>query len=196
MPDAALSHLPFIHNVRTPSRAIVFVYLFMAIGIGRAAALALQHWQRPVARWGMIAAAALIVLDFFPAHRLPMTLPMTPVTCSSGLAVIRDDPEKGFGVLDLPSGKDNFYMNNFYMLQQAACHFRPIAQGITARNVVVSLRDDLESRDLRAQQRQLTAAKIKYIVIHGNPGGTPIDQYPLTYATVYDGPDLMVLRVY
>ena len=62
------------------------------------------------------------------------------------------------------------------MLQQASCHSRPIAQGMTSRNVVVSLRDHLESRDLRAQQRQLKAAKIKYIVIHSHSmGGVQVD---------------------
>ena len=106
MPDAALSQLPFFRDVRTPSRAIVFVYMFMAIGIGRAAALAWRYRQRPMARWGMTAVVALIVLDFFPAHELPMT----PVVCSSGLAEVRDDPEKGFGVLDLPSSKRFFIL--------------------------------------------------------------------------------------
>jgi hypothetical protein len=202
MPDAALSQLPFFHNVRAPSRAIVFVYMFMAIGIGRAAALAWQHREAPMAHWGMTVVAALIILDFFPARGLPMT----PVACSSGLAVIRDDPEKGFGVLDLPSGRPaNNSNEEFYMLEQAACHFRPIAQGITARNVVVSLRDYLERGNLRTQQRQLTAAKIKYIVIHSHSSGFqfdwhpedgPKDHYPLTYPTAYNGPDLMVLRVY
>ena len=220
MPDAALSRLPFFHNVRTPSRAIVFVYMFLAIGIGQAFAMAWRHRQRPMARWGMAAVAALIVLDFFPAR----SLSMTPVACSPGLAAIRDDPEKGFGVLDLPAG---YIEGNFYMLQQAACHSRPIAQGNISRDVVVSLRDHLEIRDLQAQQRQLSAAKVKYIVINRNnmdllgveiprtpanpynlhdpyppllfhwyPEDGPEDQYPLAYPVVYDGPDLMILRVY
>ena len=199
MPNAALSRLPLFGNVRTPSRAIVFVYMFLAIGIGHAAALAWRHRQRPRVRWGMAALGALIVLDFFPARRLAMT----PVACSSGLAVIRDDPEKGFGVLDLP--RWSYVESNFYMLQQA-CHSRPIAQGNTSRDVVVSLRDRLETRDLQAQQRQLAAAKIKYIVInrHNNvgrlflwdPEDGPEDQYLATYPTVYDGPDLTVLKVY
>ena len=116
MPDAVLSRLPFFANVRTPSRAIVFVYLFLAIGVGHAAGVAWQHRQRPMARWGMAAVAAAMVLDFFPARRLAMT----PVACSPGLAVIRDDPEKGFGVLDLPSSRQLAYIEgNFYMLQQA-----------------------------------------------------------------------------
>ncbi len=98
MPDAVLSILPGFRNVRTPSRAVVFVYLFLAIGIGQATALAWRHRQRPMVRWAMAVVAALLVLDFFPARQLGMT----PVNCSPGLAVIRDDPEKGFGVLDLP----------------------------------------------------------------------------------------------
>jgi len=202
MPDAALSQLPFFRNVRAPSRAIVFVYMFLAIGIGQAFALVWRQWQQPVAGWGMAAIAALIMADFFPVR----SLAMTPVACSSGLAVIRDDPEQGFGVLDLPSGRPAGYVEgNFYMLQQAACHSRPIAQGTTSRDVVVSLRDHLENWDLKAQQRQLAANKIKYIVINRHIMGSQLDwhpedgpqeRYPSSYPTVYDGPDLTILRVY
>jgi len=202
MPDAALSQLPFFRNVRAPSRAIVFVYMFLAIGIGQAFALVWRHRQRPMARWGMAAVAALIVADFFPVR----SLAVTPVACSSGLAVIRDDPEQDFGVLDLPSGTPAGYVEgNFYMLQQAACHSRPIAQGTTSRDVVVSLRDHLESWDLKAQQRQLAANKVKYIVINRHIMGSQLDwhpedgpkeRYPASYPTVYDGPDLTILRVY
>jgi hypothetical protein len=199
MPNALLSRLPFFGNVRTPSRAIVFVYMFLAIGIGSAIALAWRHRKRPIVRWGMAAVVALIVLDFFPARQLAIT----PVVCSSGLAIIRDDPEKGFGVFDLP--RWSYMESNFYMLQQV-CHSRPIAQGNTSRDLVVSLRDRLETRNLQAQQRQLAAAKIKYIVINRynnvewlflwDPEDGPEDQYLATYPTVYDGPDLTVLRVY
>ena len=99
MPDALLSELPFFANLRTPSRAIVFVYLFLAIGIGHAASLVWQHRHRPPVRWGLVAVAALMVLDFYPFH-----LAMTPVSCPPGLALIRDDPERDFGILNLPGG--------------------------------------------------------------------------------------------
>ena len=199
MPGAIFSHLPFFRNVRTPSRAIVFVYMFLSIGVGYASALAWRYRQLPLVRWGMAAVAALIVLDFFPARRLAIT----PVTCSPGLAVIRDDPEKGFGVLDLPNG---YREGNFYMLQQI-CHKRAIAQGNTSRKVAVTLRDRLEYIDLQAQRRQLAAAKIKYIVIHRFTKGMRFswdpeikggsqDQYLMTYPVAYDGPDVMVLKVY
>jgi hypothetical protein len=200
MPDLVLSQLPFFKNVRTPSRAIVFVYLFLAIGVSYAIGLAFCYPQRLVDRWILAAATGLIVLDFLPARRLAMT----PVVCSPGLAVIRDDPEKGFGVLNLPNSKPDYDTGDFYMLEQT-CHGRPIAQGSTARNVVLSLRDHLETGDLRAQRHQLASAKIKYIVIYHQamgsrlpwrPADGPQDQYPQTYPVAYDSFDLTVLRVY
>ena len=57
----------------------------------------------------------------------------------------------------------------------------------------------------RHSKRQLTAAKVKYIVINRNnmsllfhwyPEDGPKEQYPLNYPILYDGPDLTVLRVY
>jgi hypothetical protein len=202
MPDIVLSHLPFFRNVRASSRAIVFVYMFLAIGIGEASALARGHWTRPIVRWAIIGVAALMVVDFFPAHRLPMT----PISCSTGLVAVRDDPEPGFGVLDLPAHGQGYYdiEGNFYMLQQAACHSRPIVQGNTSRKVVVSLQDRL-SPDLEIQHRQLMAAKVKYIIIHKNnddrlfhwgPENAPQSEYRLKYSMIYDGSDAMVLKVY
>jgi hypothetical protein len=204
MPDDVLWHLPFFKNVRTPSRAIIFVYLFMSIGVA-CAVERLSVGQRIHGKGRQVlvvgAVLALVVLDFLPWRRLPTT----PYVCSSGLAVIRDDREQGFGVLDLPSGKPADYRaSNFYMFQ-ATCHGRPIAQGNTSRNMVVSLRDRLETVDFEAQRQQLMAAKIKYIVLNHAPMGIarawdPKDGdetgYSRTYATVYSGRDLTILRVY
>src|SRR5262249_30125564 len=87
LPNALLSELPFFANVRTPSRAIVFVYLFLAIGLGHAVSLIWERRHRPPVRWGLVAVSALMVLDFYPLH-----LATTPVSCPPGLALIRDDP--------------------------------------------------------------------------------------------------------
>jgi hypothetical protein len=201
LPGAVLSQLPFFSNVRAPSRAIVLVYMFLSIGVGHAIGVALKHRPRRAARWSVAAVAFFAVLDFSPVRRLAST----PIACSPGLAVIRDDPEKGFGVLDLPAGSNT--EENFYMMQQAACHGRPILHGATSRNLITSLRDRLETSDFDIQRRQLVDAKVKYIVLH-SPGET-IDmtfvwrpregvrsRYILSYSTVYDSPDLTVLRVY
>jgi hypothetical protein len=200
MPNSVLAQLPFFNNVRTPSRVIVLVYIFLAIGVGHAMALALKHQPGRVARSGMAAVALLAVLDFAPVRPLAIT----PITCSPGLAIIRDDPEKGFAVLDLPSGYDEV---NLYMTQQAVCHGRPILQGNTSRNVVRSLRDVLERSDLEAQRRQLAGAKVKYIVLHSRrealdlkfawpPWEGARSQYLRTYPIVYDSPEVTILRVY
>lgn len=196
MPDALLSKLPFFRNVRTPSRAIVFAYLFLAIAIGHAASVAWQHRHRSIVKWGLAAVAALMVLDFYPYH-----LATTPVSCPRGLALVRDDPEPGFGILNLPGGNKN---DKAYMLQQM-CHGRPIAQGETSRNVVVTLRNHLEVQNLQDQRRQLAAAKVKYIVI--SPPTEELFQwreeedgqkagYFRTYQIVYSNSDLTILRVY
>lgn len=209
MPGAILSDLPFFKNVRTPSRAIVFVYLFLAIGIGHAVALALQPLDRASVRWGIAVVAVLMVLDFYPYR-----LAVTPVSCSPGFSIIRDDPQRGFGILDLPRGEPQAMEGNFYMLYQAACHSRPIAGGITSRDVAVSLIDRLETQDMEAQRQQLADAKIKYIIIHEptNPArlrfgwlrnlfqwrpadGHP-DEYLRTYPTAYKSVDLTILQVY
>ena len=201
MPGMLLSKLPLAGNVRTPSRAIVLVYLFLAIAIGYAVAMARNRWRQDGARWGLAVVALLTVLDFYPVRRLPTT----QVACSAGLAVIRDDPETDFGVLDLPT--TGYSEEDFYMMQQAACHRRPILQGMTSRNVVDTLRDALESVDIKEQQRQLVSSKVKYIVLHSHfdaiglrfiwsESDGQLDQYLHSYPSIYDSPSLKILRVY
>jgi hypothetical protein len=187
MPDALLSKLPFFANVRTPSRAIVFAYLFLAVGIGHATSLVWQHRHRLPIRWGLVAMAGLMVLDFYPFRLL-----MTPVSCPPGLTLIRNDPERDFGILNLPGG---YIANNASMLQQT-CHGRPIVQGETSRHVAETLQDRLETQNLQTQRLQLAAAKVKYIVISPFFWWRQQDDYSRTYPIVYSGRDLTILRVY
>lgn len=198
MPDAALSRLPFVKDVRTPSRAIVFAYLFLAIAVGLAVNRLWQQLPRPLSRWAVAIVGSFVVLDFMPVHALPMTT----FTCSPGLALIRDDPQAGFGVLDLPIS--GYRANNLYMAQQV-CHQRPITGGNTSRNLVVSLRDRLATRDLEEQRRQLVGAHVKYIVLNRRPMGIPLvwDQqnespqaYESFYRVLYADSNLTVLSTY
>ena len=197
MPDTLFSHLPFVKDVRGVSRAIVFVYLFLAIGVGLAVT---RLWKqpRPIERWAVVIVASFILVDFLPVHALPMTT----FACSPGLGLIRDDPEAGFGVLDLPNS--GYVANNLYMTQQL-CHGRPITGGNTARNLVVSLRERLATRDLEVQRRQLVGAHVKYIVLNRRPMGIPLpwhtedgspQAYESFYPVVYADSDLTVLRAY
>src|SRR5882724_1381152 len=197
MPDLLISNVPLLKNARVPSRTIVFVYLFFAVAVS----IAVQALTQKIKDMAMLKRIALvgmllfIVADFYPAH-----LDITPFSCSPGLAAIRDDPEKGFGVLNLPDG---YVAGNAAMAEQV-CHQRPIVQGVTSRDVARTLRDMLETKDLEKQHRQLIDAKIKYIVLRGidneiyqwrTQDGVRGD-YSLVYRPVYQSDDLSILRVY
>jgi hypothetical protein len=196
MPDIVLSKLPFFANVRTPARAIVFVYLFLGIGAAAAMAAALKSGQRIVTGTALTFVAALMLLDFFPAH-----LSTTAMRCAPELDLLGTDRGRDFGILDLPFG---YSEADFYMAQQA-CHGRPIAQGVIARQLAPTLADHLETGNLAAQRRQLRAAGIKYILLHHPKDGmfswdTPSDGdqvgYRKFYPLVMDGPDVTILAVY
>lgn len=194
LPDVVLDKLPFFANVRTPSRAIVFVYLFLSIGVGLGFATALKS-RRFCSRAGVAAVAALIAVDFYPVN-----LDATPVTCPAGLATLKVDPEQGFGVLNLPF---RYAEEDTYMFEQV-CHHRPMVDGMTSREMGDTLLNRLSLTDLPLQKRQLSRARVKYILIHRPRGGLyewnrelpPISRFLSTYTPVYDGADITVLRVY
>jgi hypothetical protein len=194
LPDVVLDKLPFFANVRTPSRAIVFVYLFLGIGVGFAVANILQR-KTLTSRAGVAGIAAMIVLDFYPAN-----LAATPAVCPPGLAALKADPERGFGVLNLPFG---YAEGDSYMFEQA-CHHRPIVDGITSREMGETLIYRLSVNDLAKQRGQLARAHVKYILLHRpnndlyawNREIAPVARFRKTYRAVYDGPDMIVLRVY
>jgi hypothetical protein len=193
LPDALLDRLPFFANVRAPSRIIVFTYLFLAIGVGYAAATALRERPR-IWRIAVAAGAILMVLDFYPAH-----LAATPLICPTGLAVLKADPEQGFGVFNLPI---SYADEDAYMFDQI-CHGRPLIDGMTSRQMGQTLIGSLSLTNLKQQKAQLRNAHVKYIVIHRPRDGLyswngwlpPVAQFRRTYHEVYSGPDMIVLRV-
>lgn len=194
LPDALLDKLPFLANVRSPSRIIVFTYLFLAIGIGYAVATALRE-HRPIVHAAVAAIAVLIGLDFYPAH-----VPVTSTACPKGIAVLKSDPERGFGVFDLPI---SYAAEDTYMLDQI-CDGRPLIVGVTAREMGQTLINRLSLTDVRKQQEQLRQAHVKYLVIHEPRNGLyawnkflpPLAQYLHTYRLAYGDPELLVLQVY
>jgi hypothetical protein len=194
LPDVALDKLPFFANVRTPARAIVFVYLYLAAGIGMAAAALLQ---RPAVLRRALAAvtAVLIVADFWPVH-----LATTPVTCAPGLSVLRRDTTHGFGILNLPFA---YVEENAYMLEQA-CDGRPMVDGNTSREMARTLVYRLPLADPGRLRVALAQAHVKYVLVHHPRGGLfawpaalpQMTQLRRAFTPVYDGPDMTVLRVY
>jgi hypothetical protein len=192
LPDAALDKLPFFANVRTPSRAVVFVYLFLAIGTGAALA---TLWRQPKAKAGAIALAVLMVADFYPA-----TLAATPVTCLPESQILKTSAQTGIGVLNLPWG---YSEENAYMLEQI-CHHLPIVDGMTTRDMNDTLLYHLWLKDLKTQRAQLTNAHVKYILLHRPRMGhyrwnselASVGEFLKTYPTAYSDPNMIILQVY
>jgi hypothetical protein len=195
--------------MQAPSRAIALAYVLLAVAVAEAARIAWLGGRR-VARVVLAGLAALIVVDYAPARPLPMT----PFACPTGLEAIRNDPEAGFGVLDLPP--HGYAERNLFMAQQA-CHGRPIVLGNTSRRLADTLGDRLDTWNVEAQRRQLVAARVKYVVLRLQVvgGGTtaaeppayslrpawrredaPRSHYEAAYALVHDGPDIAIFRVY
>ena len=193
LPGIILAKLPFFANVRTPARAMVMVYLFLGLALAQAFVMALRY-RAPIARALLALTAALMLLDFTPAG-----LAATPAACPSALAAVANDADD-FGVLDLPGG----YSEGNAAMMLSVCHGKPIVQGETARRMNHTLADRLIVTDLTAQRRQLTATRVKYIVLHRPQGelfhwnkvdGARAD-YARTYPVVGVSRDMTVLRVY
>ena len=155
LPGLVLSNLPFTGQVRTPGRAMVIVYLFLSIGVGYAVEALAREWP---ARWrkaALAALAAVIVIDFYPAH-----LAMTDARCPQGLDIIKNDPELGFGVLNLP-----FHDVGDTAMFQQTCHGRPVVEAAISRTLRPSLSDRLDQHDFATERAQIKAAHVKYLVL-------------------------------
>ena len=89
------------------------------------------------------------------------------------------------------------------MLDQI-CDRRPLIDGMISREMGETLIDRLSLTDLVRQRAQLQEGHVKYVVIHRPRNGLhlwnnwlpPVSAFLQTYRKVYDGPDLIVLRVY
>lgn len=114
--------------------------------------------------------------------------------------MVRDDPERGFGILSLPLG----YVSENAAMAEQICHGRPIVGGNTSRNVSLSLRDRLETYDLNVLREQLVRNKVKYVILH-RPDGRIFrwhledgdwSNYPSSYQTVYEDASQVILQTY
>lgn len=191
MPNILLSSLPFVAEVRTPSRIIVLVYLFLSIGVGYALATIAREHKGKLASVCLTGLAALIVLDFYPSH-----VQMTDARCPAGLDIIASDKEHDFGVLNLPL---TYLEGNIAMFQQT-CHGRPVAHASLSRLVRPSLIDGLEQKNLALQHQQLVRARVKYIIFD-SAASSPIYErnkvrYEKQYRPIFRSSKLTIARVY
>jgi hypothetical protein len=164
LPTKFLEYLPFFRNVRTPSRAIVYTYLFLGIAVARI--LTSASFERLVrfgrdpacvssARVLKVGFCLAVVLDFVSINHMS-----TPITCPPAYAAIRDDHTVSFGILNLPIGHGDLYM--MYQL----CHGRPVVQGTVSRKLTKTLVDFIKGREVTELKELFRQNQVKYIVVH------------------------------
>ena len=157
LPYYAFQFIPFISVARTPSRAIVYAYLFLAIIVAFSLKRIHEAMKTSSARRIVfIALSVFLFLDYFSVCRS-----VTPVQLPQCYGVIQKGREE-FGILDMPG---YYCANERYMMYQTL-HGIPIVQGNVSRRANKSLIDVLELNDLAAQKQQLIENKVKYIVVH------------------------------
>jgi hypothetical protein len=100
LPTSIMEDIPFLRNIRTPSRAVVYVYLFLAIST----AISLKHLlfdkhtylterSLSVRHTVVVLLATVIFLDFYPKK-----LDSTKVECPRAYENVRNDPSTTFGL--------------------------------------------------------------------------------------------------
>jgi len=198
LPTTLMQELPFLGNFRAPSRAMVYVYLFLSIATGLA--LTELFYARPGTSSGasrqvrgylLSAIAIVIFIDFYPVR-----VDLTEVMCPPAYDVIRHDRSETFGVLDLPM---TYIDGNRYMMYQT-CHEKPIVFASVSRKLQPSLSDYLETEPSELQRHQLEKSKVKYIVVHKEPLSSKekvdLETYRQQYRGIYNDQRHDVLQVF
>jgi hypothetical protein len=141
LPEALLRYVPIASNARIPGRAMVVVYLALAV-LASAGVAAIRATVGRAA-WAPAVIGLLVFADFNAAP-----FPLTPIQCPGIYQLLRDRPEPG-AVAELPLGMaDGLGALTFADPLMQACqtvHQRPLVGGFIARlppAVVASYADD------------------------------------------------------
>lgn len=193
LPTKLTEYIPLVKNVRTPSRAVIFVYLFAGVSVAMIVEYLLVNKKRAIIVVTLSVLSIVTFLDFYPSR-----LESTPVICPPGYASIDRDSSKNFGIINIPV---SYIQNNRYMMYQAACSQTPMANGTVSRKLNDSLIDTLDMSDLEVQKRDLKKKRIKYIVVHKKPTDQTVKaislgEYKEHYKLLNEDDSTTVLQVY
>jgi hypothetical protein len=129
LPQALIRYVPLVNNARIPGRAMVLVYLALAMLVAFAAAELRARWHHAGA-W-LVAIAVLIVGDYVPAP-----FPLVALNRPAVYETLRNRAEPGV-VLELPLGiHDGFGVRGAFderVLFYQTIHGRPLVGGFVAR---------------------------------------------------------------
>lgn len=158
LPTLLSEYIPLLKHVRTPSRAVIFVYLFAGVSVAMIVEYLFMKKRRTIAMITLCLLSLITFIDFYPSK-----LESTPVICPPVYALINKDTSKDFGIVNLPV---TYLQSNRYMMFQAACLQKPMANGYIGRNLLNPLIDTINMSDIEVQKDELKKEKIKYIVVH------------------------------
>lgn len=191
LPYKVIAYIPFLSNIRCPSRHIEYGYLFLAIIVP----LTLKYLYRSNTlgkhrNYVIVGLIVLIVVDFYPIE-----IPVTRVYLPRCYEIIARESNQG-AILDIPGG---WVETDTYMMYQTI-HERPIVQGTVSRKLKETLSDYLEHNELSRQKEQLVQHNVKYIVVHKSfmDSDESIDTtaYGQVYERIYSDQDQIVYRVF
>ena len=215
-PEFLLRYVPLAANARIPGRAMVMVYLAIAM----LAAIGAAEWRTGLRRpaLGMSVAAVLVFADFLVA---PFRL--AAVDCPAIYQTLRDRPERGT-LAELPLGLGDGFgpvtSIDPWMLPCQLIHQRPMVGGVVARlprNVLVRYNADplisawlrmsgaradvvpegpLPARELAGER--LAANGIAFLILHRGAASPQLREYvervlPLT-PVAEDGDRVLYVR--
>jgi hypothetical protein len=197
LPYALIRYVPILGNARAPGRLMAYACLFLGVLVAIAFSYQLREGFLRKRKWVAALLALGICADFWTPCRTTTPVRLPPAYT----AILRQEPTKDFGILDLPGR--SVLLSARYMMYQTL-HQIPIVQGYLARKPSRSLIDSLEYEDLLAQREQLRSAHVKYIVIHKQLlGQKPSegkeldpDRYAEEYGKFFEDGENLVLRVY
>jgi hypothetical protein len=192
-PAALLQFVPLVSNARMPGRAMVMVYLALAM----LSALAIATYQ---GRHRTPATAALVVFLTL-AELCAAPLSIVRVDCASIYLTLRDRPERG-ALVELPLGFGDGLegvtpVDNRLMLACQTVHEHPLVGGFVARlspRVLAAYRadpllagwmrlsgargfEDMPLLDGEAAADRLRADDIRFIVVNRTTASSTLQQY-------------------
>ncbi len=153
MPHLISQHIPLIANLRIPSRAMAFVYLFFGIMCG----IAVSHFIKTRSRTLITTIILLLIMfDFYPTR-----ITQGEIRLPEAYEIIRQDEDSKFGILEIPS---SYTQGNRHMMYQTF-HGKKIMSGSVSRKIRKTLIDNMIWDSLENQSQLLQSYNIKYIVI-------------------------------
>ncbi len=197
MPYKILEALPFLSQARNPSRIIVFAYLFLSILVGLSLKTLFFATPWSVKRkmaFGII--VLLIFLDFYSPAKA-----VTPVGMPHAYTIIQKDPDKDFGILEIP------HEHGRYMFYQTI-HGIPNVQGYLGRRMSDALTHRLtfDLKNKKKKKDMLIKNKVKYIVMYKNriirdekklrTEGYSYEAYDLKVFNIFDSMSKLYSRTY